>query len=599
MTSGNTSRAPTIGLLLAGGMCLLPFLLPYHQLPIKTFQAEWLVVALGVAAAFAVICNNRPGIPIPYSARWFGAFAALLLIQAALGHAAYPQLRLTGALLILYAMLMIWLGAQLSASLSLNRVAMTLAAFLLAGAIANACAGIIQYYGRPFWLEDFVAELHGSRAYGNIAQSNLYANYLALGLASPLYLWIRGGISSGGVIAGLALLNFAAALTGSRTWILYIAWFSVLCFMASRSRNAVQAQRLKKAAYGLMAFTALMQISVPWINDFLNLGRGWSGSPVSRGGLERVVSSSEFASDLRLQAWLLAWRIFLDKMAFGTGLGEFARAAFDKGLSFPMAQEGDVWTSPHNVVLQLLSETGIAGTLLVIGAWGLWWRRIYTHYSHTRNLASGWIIATVGVEAIQSLIEYPLWNAHFLGVTALLMGIGEVSATPRIQRSNTRLVATVATVASLTLAFALGLVLRDYVRLDSVLITGTAPTLINKAQKEHDETEIREVAQGILAPIAELWILRGAPLDRSSLTEMLPISERVASYLPSLQVLILRAAWLALADRDEEAEELVRRVLRTFPHRCPDAMRILRQVLEFENVKLQRLLEQVRQSSCR
>jgi len=45
------SSAPAVALLLAGTMCLLPFLVPYHQQPVLSFFPEWLAAALGAAAA--------------------------------------------------------------------------------------------------------------------------------------------------------------------------------------------------------------------------------------------------------------------------------------------------------------------------------------------------------------------------------------------------------------------------------------------------------------------------------------------------------------------------------------------------------------------
>ena len=49
-------------LLLAGGMCVIPFLQPRHMPPISTFYDKWLAFALGLAAiAFAVgDRTNRP-----------------------------------------------------------------------------------------------------------------------------------------------------------------------------------------------------------------------------------------------------------------------------------------------------------------------------------------------------------------------------------------------------------------------------------------------------------------------------------------------------------------------------------------------------------
>src|SRR5712691_4931858 len=183
-----------MSLLLAGSLCLLPFLLPYHQQPVLSFFPEWLATALGVAAALTLLAGRGIRISLPAPASWLVAFAVFLAAQAAGGGHAYSQLPLLAALYVLYAVLMIWLGAQLTAAFGIERVAAVLAAFLLVGALANSLAGVIQFYGRPRLLEDVIAELHGKRAYGNIAQANLYANYLALGEGALLCLWARARV---------------------------------------------------------------------------------------------------------------------------------------------------------------------------------------------------------------------------------------------------------------------------------------------------------------------------------------------------------------------------------------------------------------------
>src|SRR5262245_16220508 len=168
-------------LLLAGAMCLLPFLIPYHQLPVLSFYPEWLAVALGVCAALVALAWRGAAIvSIPAPGLWLGAFALFLLLRAADGWQVYPQISLLAALYVVFAALMIWLGAQLANALGAERVALALAAFILAGALANALAGVIQFYGRPVLLDDVVARMGGNRAHGNIAQANLYAEYLAI-----------------------------------------------------------------------------------------------------------------------------------------------------------------------------------------------------------------------------------------------------------------------------------------------------------------------------------------------------------------------------------------------------------------------------------
>ena len=94
------TSAPDIGLLLAGGMCLLPFVVPYHQQPVLSFYPEWLAVALGIAAAFVLLASGRfkADAALPTPALWLAAFALFLVLRAALGAQAYLQSELLAVL---------------------------------------------------------------------------------------------------------------------------------------------------------------------------------------------------------------------------------------------------------------------------------------------------------------------------------------------------------------------------------------------------------------------------------------------------------------------------------------------------------------------
>src|SRR5258708_1308086 len=146
-----------MSLLLAGSLCLLPFLLPYHQHAILSFFPEWRAVALVIAAALTtLLARGVPAVSSPVPAGWLIAFAAFLAAQAAIGGHAYSQLPLLAALYVLYAVLMIWLGAQLTAAFGIERIATALAAFLLIAALANSLAGVIPFLRPPRPMEGVI-----------------------------------------------------------------------------------------------------------------------------------------------------------------------------------------------------------------------------------------------------------------------------------------------------------------------------------------------------------------------------------------------------------------------------------------------------------
>jgi hypothetical protein len=556
------ASAHQIGLMLAGGLCLLPFLIPYHQPPVLSFFPEWLAAALGTAAALAAVVG-RSTTALPTPARWLAVFALFLAVRAAFGEQAYPQTSLLAALYVLFAVLMIWLGAQLAGSFGIERVAFVLAAFLLAGALANSLAGIIQFYGQPALFEDLIAERRGHGAYGNIAQWNLYANYLALGMGALLFLWLRMQVRTAYVLPALALLILGSALSGSRGALLYALWYAALGWIAMHLQD--DTRRLGYAAYCIAGATLAAHLAVPWLNSMLHLG-----SP-GEGTLDRMFLY--LGEHGRRDVALLALRTFGSAPIAGVGIGEFAGAAFDLGLDPSLTRGGEVWTSPHSLPLHLLAETGSVGAVLVLGGLGIWGFRAVRHYRAEPKAAVWWILAATGIGLIHSLTEFPFWSAHFLGVTALLIGTSSAFAThfPAASRASAISAGAVCIVLSAVLA----LVLRDYVRLDAARFTGTTLTLAPAAQAQRDAATMRELAHGLLAPATELWIVLGAPLDRGDLADKLAMSERVARTWPANAVVVRRAVFLAFDGKAERALALLARALRTFPQRRDDTISIL------------------------
>lgn len=578
-----------MALLLAGGLCLLPFLIPYHQQPVLSFFPEWLAAALGIAAALLALAGRgfRSEAALPAPALLLAAFAAYLALRPVAGGLAYPQVSLLAALYVLYAVLMLQLGAQLAAQLGLERTTLVLAAFLLVGALLNAAAGVIQYAGRPALLEDLVAELHGRRAYGNIAQVNLYANYLAIGAASLLYLWLHARLRTAVALAALGLIAIASALSGSRSALLYALWFAVLAPLASRLPDRAEAGRLKRGAYAAAGAIALAHLAVPWLASLVQVGR-------SGGVLERFAGPAAEEGEPRLAIFAAALRVFGDAPLFGAGMGEFAGAAFASGLEPSLTRIAQVWISPHNLPLQLLAEAGLIGAALALAALILWAVRVARRYHGQPSAALWWLCAAAGVGLLHSLIEFPLWSAHFLGVTALLLGAG---ATPQPRPRAVAQAARLGGVAAVAgIALALGVLLRDYVRLDTARVSGTAMTLAPAAQVRRDAATMHALRAGLLAPVAERWILLGARQDRNDLADKLALSERVTRVWPSNAVIVRRAVWLALAGRQSDASALLASALRTFPQARNASIAILEQALPADPGAIGKLLEAARDS---
>ncbi len=108
-------------------------------------------------------------------------------------------------------------------------------------------------------------------------------------------------------------------------------------------------------------------------------------------------------------------------------------------------------------------------------------------------------------------------------------------------------------------------------------ISGTTLTLAPAGQAHQDAATMRELTHGLMAPLAELWMVIGAPLDRRNLADKLAMSERVARYWPANAVMTRRAIFLAFQGEAARSRELLALVLKTFPHRRDATILMLEQ----------------------
>jgi O-antigen ligase len=556
------ARSDGIALLLAGAMCSLPFVIPYHQAPIASFYAEWLAAALGVMSMLSMlVAQGRPVERIPLAGVCLACFGLLLVARALLGNPPYAQLPLIGAAYILLVVCVLWLGAQLARTTGLERTAEILCGFILAGALFNALAGITQGYGRPAWLEDVVSSGSGERAFGNIAQPNLYANYLAIGQAALLYLWAQRRLGHGATLLMAAVLVWGSALSASRMALLYPIMFAGLAACVWRNRTIGPGRPLLAATLALCIAEVVAHAVVPHLRSGPEsaLSYGWTFS--------RAVDASQ---QLHFAGWEAATRVFFQAPLLGAGFGEFAGAAFAAGMPDSIADGRTVWTSPHNLGLHLLAETGIAGAVLAGAALLAWAARALGEFLRDASHARWLLISATGVGLLHSMVEFPLWSAHFLTLTGLLMGASLAGGSA--VRCSAVLRAT-GVVACFVLGATLSWTLRDYWLLDSTRVTGTGATL--GGNMPDDARTLTGLSTGPLGPMAETWLFTKLTPANAELPGQLQMSSRVVRYWPSHAFVAKRAVLLAMAGDATAAQQLMQKVSRSHP-----AVRLeIRQVL--------------------
>ena len=205
---------------------------------------------------------------------------------------------------------------------------------------------------------------------GTYASKNTFANLLVM--AVPLAFWqfveaqsVSPSVASGrrqktkaGVWAwGMAtfLLIVTVILTTSRTGIVTVLLVFVLSVVLLPPRRA----QSRWSAWGWSAgAVALVVIAL------LAGGLDWA----SRFDADVLANDYDFRAAMRSAAAGAAW----NGLPLGTGLGSFAWVS----AGFQPAEAGRFWFDlAHNDYMQLLTETGLAGALLIVAAFWLFLRR--------------------------------------------------------------------------------------------------------------------------------------------------------------------------------------------------------------------------------
>lgn len=536
---------------------VLPFLQWHHKLPIPSFFSEWLAFGIGLLAALPLLSRRYwEPMRIPRSMLFLLGFIGILMVQVVLERVAYPQQAFVAAMYILWGALMLWLGNQLGRELGLARMAGVLAWALLVGAVLSAALGLIQHFGWSTPLNSVINKKMGGAVMANLGQPNHLSNYLALGLASLLYLCGGGGKLNrwAALLLGLLLL-FVLALTGSRSSWLYLGAFAILIWAWGR-RSSAFGPTLLKAALGMLLAFAVMQ----WLAH-LPLMQGATGTLTSAERMFELASGV----DIRLGLWREAVQIGLAHPFVGVGFGQFAWQHFMLSSESALAQApaallpsplaGAMYNHSHNLLTQVGAEFGSAGLLLLLAGAGYW---LAGCVRQPATLAGWWVAAVLAVLTIHSLLEYPLWYAPFLGIAAILIGAADTH-TLRLQLSGL-----------MRAAFGLMLVL-GWISLVRIADSyGQLEGLFRARQAPPSVQEIERVLQHVrhesmLTPYSDFAYAAGIAPNRAQSEDQQLLNSAVMRFAPTQEVVYRQALLLALQGETAAAQVMLKRALALYP----------------------------------
>ena len=243
-----------------------------------------------------------------------------------------------------------------------------------------------------------------ARPHANFGQPNQLGTFLLWGVLAAGWGFIRQYLGAWSAVLMAAFLLFGIALTGSRT-----AWIGVALVVAAAWywRRLWVSSRMPFVAAGLGLYFLVCVVTQPWIDGVL-----FGNTPLP-------LSYSSFSSG---QQRLAAWVIFLDAIGhrpwFGYGWYQVVSAQMDMAVGHPSLSS--VFTSTHNLVLDLLIWCGVPLGLLVLMALGVWFRQ---QIQSVRQAENAILVLFLVVVANHAMLELPLHYAYFLLPVGLVMGI--------------------------------------------------------------------------------------------------------------------------------------------------------------------------------
>jgi O-antigen ligase len=570
-------------------MVSLPFLNPIHLAPLMTFFEECLALGLGLAA-LACIAFRRDSGPVSFPAIsiWALALSLVLLLQPRWSEAPYSQPATIAGLYVLWAAALMWVGAQMRL-VNAERIATVLATAMVLAAIIAAAASWIQVLGLNADFGNLVPPIPHRRASGLLAQVNMHANHLLVGSASLVYLWSRQRISSAAALGCGTLLASGIAFAASRATLLELGALLVVSLWF-RSGGAGE-PRARPFWVGVAAFTLLLALCAAAASvGFQSLGIS-----------ERTAHVGEASQYLvRLGIYEAAIRIWLSAPIAGVGVGGFAWAHY----TTPTPWVGVVPMRPepyaHDVLLQLLTETGLIGAGIFVAAVILW---LLANARRTLATAAPWHIWAVGIVAIElvhSLLEYPLWHAHFLGLTALLMGFCD----RRGYRMGSSILSRGLALGTAAIgAFLLGTTVKYQLEL---LYWGSMPQALKSDPQVRDmeRQAVQRLQKSLLAPYIDISVARALPVSPDNLEAQLRFMGRAMHFWPVADVVHKQIVLLAMAAKNDEALALIGNLARLQPQYLPglddDLKRISTQYVAADSpvrVRVRELAERQRQRS--
>ena len=413
--------------------------------PSSTFWAQISFAYIGMIFFCYIILTHKK-IYIPYVVIPLSLFGFYLTIQPHITPMSFPGLNYITTIEMFICILIAITTNTIIYNYNLRIFTIYLSVAILIGVIIQSGIGFIQYANlfKYFHGIIFYDSSHpNTNIFGHFGQRNHYCHFLTWGVFALIYLFHQKIINKYFFAIIMFWLMFSITIASSRSVFLYFGCANIITlfyWVLYKRQDLLKIFLLTIiATLTLFAFEYLYPIITEHLNHNTQILSGFSR-------LQHSESGGEFGR--RLVEWKKAIVVFLSNTVTGCGWYGYAHYSVFLYKLFPNAPLNDgLFTNCHNLILQLLAETGIIGTLMVcVGI-------LYIIYKMLRMSVCAnaveiiIILCMIATTLIHSMVEYPLWYLYFLGVFVIFLSI-----TTPIKTMNNKII-TIAFMPFITLLF--------------------------------------------------------------------------------------------------------------------------------------------------
>jgi hypothetical protein len=182
-------------------------------------------------------------------------------------------------------------------------------------------------------------------------------------------------------------------------------------------------------------------------------------------------------------------------------------------------------------------------------------------------------MSVIGILALHSMVEFPLWYANFLGIAALVLGAGAAGERGiGVQLGRPAVLGAVVVLGGMTLATSLG----AYRGVERLFVGPAGEALPSVLVHESHKVETRS----LFVPYVEFAYAGLLRADGAADPEALALNARALRFLPADHVAYRQVLLLAQAGEAAPAQALLRRAAAVYPQFLPRFEAVLERLAE-------------------